>query len=350
MRLNFLLRYSIFLFLLIIPPRLMAKEHYLVYCFIQKQSGEIIRSFNGLRCLYLDDGRVIISNTDFLEMHDKNMNLLWKKKIHTHHHLNLSLDKTKILVMTSSIRERNKQPIRYDRLSIFNMKGVELESFDFYENKEQLEAITPPFLAKEWTNTEIGDFSKVFKIELEASHANSFYEIDSNALSSKIPAFSKGNYIVNSADNVGIFIIDSHLKKVLWHLPFKHAKENTIYHDVRVTKSGKISIFHNQAGPKHSEVKLYDPVTDTFSTYLLGSPPESFASLECCGSAEILPNGNVLTTVDINGGHVVEMTKEGKTLWSFPNPHINHVTKKPHIIQGVRLEDLSQFLINNTEL
>jgi len=327
----------------------MAKDHYLTYCTISNKKGVILKSFDGLRCLYLENGSVISSGVDFLQMHDKEMNLLWKKNIHTHHLMNSSLDKKHILVMTSTIHkdEKTQTSERFDKLSLYNLKGEELRSFDYYKNQKALNSIVPSELSSVWRNKEIGAFNKVWKVEIERSHANSFYEIDNNKASVKNKAFSKGNYIVNSADNIGTFVLDSKLEKILWHMPIKQSRENEIFHDARVLSSGDISLYHNRSGKNYSEIKLYNPITKKMKSLLKGSPPESFASLECCGSAEILDNGNILSTIYIKGGHVVELNSKGKILWRFPGPHINPQTQTPFPIQGVRLEDLDLFLSNN---
>jgi Arylsulfotransferase (ASST) len=49
-----------------------------------------------------------------------------------------------------------------------------------------------------------------------------------------------------------------------------------------------------------------------------GDPPQSFSS-PARGSAEALPNGNVLVTESARG-RVFEVTREGAIVWTFLNP------------------------------
>ncbi len=327
------------------------KQHNLIFCSILDEEGNTIRFIYGLRCVYFNDGSYIAGNFDFLRMVDGQGKVLWEKNIHTHHHLALNQKKDRALVMTSSLRKYKGKEVRFDRLSLFNLKGEEIAYFDFYEKRKALEKIIKPTSLAKTTE----GFRKVWKIKNEYSHANSFYEIPKNDAENFNEAFKEGNFIVNSNNPYPlVFILDKNLEKIIWHIPLEHVGRKFRYHDIQVLKNGNLLLLHNNAGEKfgkkYSEIKTYNPKTNSFQSLFKANPPESFSSYECCGSVQILPNGNILSANHKNGGYAVEIDTNGKIIWEIPNPFKNAKTGKPHNIQQVLRKDMSEFLNNNQPL
>lgn len=326
-----------------------------VGCQVLDETGVTLRHFGGLRCLFFDDGRVLVGSWKHLQFYDKDMNLLWQRKIHTHHQLNLNLKKDKILVMTSTFKDFNGQKVRYDRLSIYSFEGKEVAFFDFADRIETIKKIAldydkirPKKMHREFFGT-----------DLEMSHANSFYEIGPNKSAGFHKAFQPGNYIVNSVRPSVMFILDSKLEKVLWHKNMNtpaHRKNKTwrTVHDAKVLPSGKILFFDNSPDPvkqDHSAISEYDPVADTVRTIFRANPPQAFASVTGQGGVQILPDGGMISVSNSNGGELIEIDRHKKIIRRLGN--ITGMDKKTGktfpILEAKRLP-LGQFLKNNKPL
>ena len=95
-------------------------------------------------------------------------------------------------------------------------------------------------------------------------------------------------------------------------------------HDAHVLDDGHITVFDNGMDRKWSRVVEMDPSSGEI-VWTYGHPdpdhPQHFFS-DTRGSAEILPNGNALVACS-NRGWAFEVTRDGRRVWSFFNPHRN---------------------------
>lgn len=89
-------------------------------------------------------------------------------------------------------------------------------------------------------------------------------------------------------------------------------------HHPSVLPNGNLLIFDN--GPRRGWSRLVElePATGRLVWQYRGDPPEGFSS-PVRGSAQALPNGNVLVT-ESTRGRVFEVTRGGAVVWTFLNP------------------------------
>jgi hypothetical protein len=89
-------------------------------------------------------------------------------------------------------------------------------------------------------------------------------------------------------------------------------------HHPSVLPNGNLLIFDNGTRRGWSRVLELEPATGRIVWQYRGEPPRSFSS-PVRGSAQALPNGNVLVT-ESTRGRVFEVTRDGSIVWTFLNP------------------------------
>ena len=91
-------------------------------------------------------------------------------------------------------------------------------------------------------------------------------------------------------------------------------------HTFALLPSGNILLFDNgHAGRGYSRIVEMDPRTEEIVWEYKATPPESFFS-PARGTAQLLSNGNVFVGYS-NGGEAFEVTRAGRRVWSYLNPH-----------------------------
>ncbi|MGZ3726929.1 MAG: hypothetical protein ACXWQQ_14085, partial [Pseudobdellovibrio sp.] len=182
------------------------------------------------------------------------------------------------------------------------------------------------------------DFSKSIQIDHEISHGNSIYEIPDNALSDKIPAFRKGNFIVNLfIPSFALLILDSEMKHILWYKNLGQLKNSegqlTVYtHDNQVLPDGNILSYANQIfivnSPTHrgidwqnwnSNIIKWNPLTNEV-TYLYSPAEKSQFKAAILGTATELSDGAVLFTNITERNLVLISNNKSELVWSFNVP------------------------------
>lgn len=306
------------------------------------------------RCLFLDDGSLIASRSDTYSFYraDKTGKILWRHKIHSHHQMNFDLERKHVLLLTGKAREFNGRKIRFDRIEKYDLDGKLISAFDFFKNHKlliELSGKKPGFV---WTVSNL----KANPAPFEFLHTNSVYEIPDNPTAAKIPAFQKGNFIVDVNGLELMFILDKKLEKILWHLKQKAPPgEEASYHDVQVLPSGKMLIYNNRAfeagvkGKPFGAIEEFDPVTGETVTLYKSSPTSEFAPF-WNGGVQLLQNGNILISDTTRGGRAFEVDRSGKTVWSMNHPVVDPVTNRPTDFQQVKRLDLREFLKHNRGL
>lgn len=322
--------------------------HTVMECFILDSSGKVIRSFDGTLCIFLPDGSVISGNQKRLIFYNPDMTIKWEKVLEVHHQLNLSPDKKRILTMTSSFHNIDKKKVRFDKLIIFDFDGKEIFSFDTFDHQKDLHALTKMSERKK-LNTVKPKRDKIWlnpDATWEFSHMNSFYEIQDNSLSEKNPIFTKGNFLVNDKWLNVIFILDAHLKKILWSTTAPALR----IHDVQLQANGWMLYYENKH-PKynHSTIAEFDPIQQIRREVYVASPPNSFNS-PIAGGVQRLAGGHLLISDITNGGYAHEINDKGNIIWSIPHPLISPVTKRRQVYQQARQFNLTDFLNNNRGL
>lgn len=348
------MRFSIILTVLLLSfvNPLSASDHTVIQCTIYGKSGEILRSFPYRACIFLENGSLLVSDRTGVGLLSEKLERKWFRKMDTHHQLKLSNDGSRIMVMSSDIRRWKGKKTRFDSLLILNMQGEELKKFTFF-NK------TDFFLAHDYGPNagkmqEIDlDMRREASVTHEFSHANSFHEIGANNLAGKHSVFAAGNFLVNDNKTRLVFVLDRHLRKILWSMPQDQKKRPSSFHDVQLTAEGKLLVYRNRtpndSGLVYSTLVEIDPITKSEQVLYERSPPESFYS-PFCGGIQRLPSGNLVFDDFTKGAESVELDKD-KRVARIVRHHVkNEKSGLPEVYQESKRFDLTEFLKNNIGL
>jgi hypothetical protein len=151
----------------------------------------------------------------------------------------------------------------------------------------------------------------------DAFHSNSVQVLD-GSLSSKLPAFKKGNLLI-SLRRLGILIvIDPKNETIEWLM-------DSVFWDIgqhwaKLLENGNILVFDNYFNYKKklSRIIEFDPIRNKIVWDYLNSSIHFYSSI--AGQCYRLPNGNTLINESANG-HTIEVTPSKKTVWEFYNPN-----------------------------
>jgi hypothetical protein len=103
-----------------------------------------------------------------------------------------------------------------------------------------------------------------------------------------------------------------------------------------VLPNGNILVFDNGTSRGFSRVLEVDPIEETIVWEYRAEPPSRFFS-PVRGSAQGLPNGNVLIT-ESTKGHAFEVTRTQEIVWDFWNPDVNRRQRRRQIYRLLRFE------------
>ncbi len=298
------------------------------------RSGER-KIFPGELCQFLDDGRFVSATNTSLRLFSKAQEVLWEIKGHFHHQVNLSVDKKRILVLSSDMVKRERRLQRDDVFVILDLEGKILarESFFPHIQKRGLKAL-------KWTMTPI---LKRTGTDLETSHFNSMYEIPENSYSNTVPWLKAGNIIANSLE-LGVFVFSPDLKKVLHHRVFEFSQRHNV-HDIQITQEGEFLIFNNLAVTKKktpsSAIQKFSGPENRMTLEFQGSPPEMFFSAVCGGVQEL--GDYIFFSHVTNGGYIYSKSKK-EILYFFPG-HLGNILENIPT-QQLKAIDARAFLKN----
>jgi hypothetical protein len=90
-------------------------------------------------------------------------------------------------------------------------------------------------------------------------------------------------------------------------------------HDPTFLEDGNLLFFDNLGSNGFSRVLEVDPLSKSVKWGYYGNENNGFVT-KCCGTNQRLPNGNTLIT-ETEAGRAFEVTKDGKIVWDFFNPH-----------------------------
>lgn len=284
-------------------------------------------------CLFMDDGRFLSASKDSLRLFSPAKEILWEMKGHFHHQLNFSIDKKRILALSSEVVKRGKTSQRDDVFLIVDLAGNVLHRESFYPH--MMNHNLAPLL---WSR---GGPLKDVGADNETSHINSIYEIPANAYDQSVPWLKAGNIIVNST-GLGVFIFTPDLKNILHQKRFDFSL-NHMVHDVQITPDGDYFFFNNwvktpQKSPISAVQKFNEPQNKmTFD--FQASPPEMFYSAVCGGVQEI--DDIIFFSHNVNGAYFY--SKKKKTiLFAVPGYNGNPSDMRP--LQQLKLINVNDFL------
>jgi hypothetical protein len=328
------------------PVHLGAKvnaSNMVIRCMIFDAHRELVANFSdGYICIFLPDGTYISSDGTKLRRVGQLGETLWSKKLHVHHIMTLAHN-SNILVLTSKTMTFNKERVRADQLLIFDNNGNVLSRYDLGKNIATLAAKAERparVISSKWAKP------AYVESENEVTHANSIYEIPENESAKFNHAFDAGNIIVNTTDPGVIFILDPHLKKILWAMGMP-SRASYGLHDVQVLPNGNLLAYNNHGFPFGkklcSELDEYDPINKVLVWVYHSTPEDRFCS-EYSGGVQVLDSGNVVYSDITRGGQVFEIDRSGKEVWHFDFPKKDAQTNRPEEIQDAKIQDLSSFL------
>jgi Arylsulfotransferase (ASST) len=132
-----------------------------------------------------------------------------------------------------------------------------------------------------------------------------------------------------------VAIVDPETRTVVWSWggPGKLSRP----HHPSVLPNGNVLIFDNGVRRGWSRLIEVEPATGEIVWRYRGDPPRTFSST-VRGSAQALPNGNVLVT-ESTRGRVFEVTRDGSIVWTFLNPEFEESSRRQiYRMQRVSLE------------
>jgi hypothetical protein len=241
---------------------------------------------------------------------DKNSNLVWSfRKRRPHHHMQVD-DSGTIFVLTAK---------KYFIPSINKSEYVFVDFITLLS--PDAEIIDELSLLQAFQNSPYAFILNNMPRRGELFHTNTIQVFD-GTLSHISPLFRKGNVLIASLYLNSIAIVDLDTRRVVWALC---GSDNTMWqgvHEPIVLKNGNILIFDNdwnETDTGKSEVIEFDFFTREIVWRYGGDEKHPFHS-NTLGTNQKLPNGNVLIT-ESDKGRVFEVTKEGRIVWEYVNPH-----------------------------
>lgn len=309
-------------------------------CEIIGMEKQVLRKYPGEICHFDNDGFVLSGQDTKIVLYDTAGDVRWSKPLKSHHQINHTLDNRNFLVIASRTVEDGA---RTDILYVVNRDGEFVKSFDLYENRAL-------FVSKYWKDAVDRRFPLIWTpkrfpdVKWELTHVNSFYEIPEvpAALTKKLPAFQRGNFIVNDISLMLTFVLSQDLKIIMWqqHLT---TETGTMLHDVQVLTNGHL-LYYDNGTPKKPQSALVEFDLETAKTAWEYYPHDrkKFYSARW-GGVQLLANGNVLFSDIRNGRRSSEIDRKGREVWSMESP--------PKIyLQQVKRQDFTEFLAGNKGL
>lgn len=352
-----MLRKIIIFFVVFISHYSWSNEMSIVFaCSIYNLDGVLIRNYGGEHCIFEPNGNYLIAETNGnLSYRDKTNKIIWTTpNLWAHHGLNKNSDDD-FLIMSSEYDKKFNPPVRVDifyKISKFNGQILAeyslLKNFHEYSGGKKISAeILWPL---DWQTSPNGSTK-------EATHANSFYEINLKNETSKF--FNNGDYIVNIQGKIPrILILDRH------NLKLKHRLLAPDYflHDVQVIAKNQIIYFNNTPGSKNmsrekviqvrnqfygkSRIEVFDVSIGNKSAKSYFEKNEPLFFMPKGGSIQILNDKSILTIDSNNGSYrILQIGKDGKMLKTIDMKNSGKLG-----IAYAKMINLSSFLKNNIGL
>lgn len=239
---------------------------------------------------------------------DKDSNVVWTYDANAHHDYHVASD-GRIYVLTQTMHKKPvkglefyQYPILADNVAVLSPEGRELVSIP---------------LLQAFLGTPYESFirpQKTFDASEEAfdvGHANSAYVLEPG-LAKAFPMFTPGDILVSLRNLSTLAVINPDSRKVVWAMQGPWRRQ----HHAQFLPDGSIMLFDNR-GRKYSRALEIDVESGVILQEYHGQHPGEYDSL-AKGTAEFLPNGNLLV-VRSSSGNVVETTPEGDMVWRYRN-------------------------------
>ncbi|HWM95088.1 MAG TPA: arylsulfotransferase family protein [Thermoanaerobaculia bacterium] len=127
--------------------------------------------------------------------------------------------------------------------------------------------------------------------------------------------FRKGNVLLSVLKLDALAVLDPEREEIVWARTGSWRRQ----HQPTFLDDGNILLFDNRGpGGESSRVIEIDPRTLEIRWQFGGPEVDLFS--KTLGSCQRLPNGNTLITESENG-RALEVTRDGRVVWEFHNPH-----------------------------
>jgi hypothetical protein len=262
----------------------------------------------------------VIAKDAYLAKLDWNSHVIWKRKLRVHHDLALgrrggvfaltrrihrySIDGVEVPILDDHIAllARDGRPIRRTALFPLLRFAVPAKRLAYIREQTVNGAPLPEIVGLERP----GDIT----------HTNSI-QILPRGIRHVAPA---GSILLSVREINRIVILDAAARQVLWEWGTGWLQGQ---HHATLLDNGNILVFDNGVYRKKSRVLELNPVRKR----VVWSYSDEDLFTEYRGAAQRLPNGNTLIT-ESDSGHVIEVTRDKKTVWEFWNPDVNDTDAK----------------------
>ncbi|MBN2531503.1 MAG: aryl-sulfate sulfotransferase [Spirochaetales bacterium] len=231
----------------------------------------------------------------------------WMPQIRGHHDVEQAPDGSYYMLSHDEI-SYNGYSCLFDTVLRISGSGEVLDKWSTYENLEKLREYYYP-ISMDLNHATRGDITSYTYF-----HTNAFRFLPENSLGKRDRRFQKGNWLLCLRNVNLIIILDKDSKEVVW----TWGKDDLDWpHYPVMLENGEILIFDNGTHRNFSRVVQVNPLTDEITWEYKSDPPEDFYS-NFEGSAQPLPNGNILVT-EARNGRVFEITRKKEIVWDFYN-------------------------------
>ena len=242
---------------------------------------------------------------------DAHSDIVWKKRIRSHHDLDVTADGKLYLITHNPEVLRRGEKVRQslpDNVVIVNLETGALDAdhslLQAFENSEYIYIL-------DLVDNIAPNIADIF-------HTNSIRVFD-GSLEKHSPYFKKGNVVVSLLRLDTIAIVDLSQGKVVWASTGDEHKLWYRQHDPTFQPDGTMLLFDNRGNNGRSKVIQLDPFSNKVVwQYADGAGVDFFS--KTCGTAERMVNGNTLITESDNG-RAFEVNMDGDIVWEFWNPH-----------------------------
>ena len=330
------------------PPPVQERQ-YVAEGSIYDENGKTLKQFGGLGAFF-DDGSFILARHErdwLITRFSPVGEVQWERKIYTHHQLNLSPDKKRVLVLSGEVRKESGKTHNYDTFYVLDAETGKTLAFksshDFLKMKLSV-----------FEHNQYQADPSLLHTDGVCFHFNSFYEIPQNTAEMANSAFRRGNFVINDGLRSFLLIVDKSLQHVLWYE--KPLAEGLGFHDVQLLPEGKFLFYRgsNTNGDKRqTAVFKYDPIAKKseiiFPENLRDPAVKPFIGYsEKLGSAQQLEDGYLISHYDsVQGGMIMLTDKTGRLVKTMFVPSLDKISGKPAAIQQIKQYDLNSFLKNN---
>ncbi len=286
----------------------------------------------------LDNGDLLTFTIDkrFMKL-DWDSNVLWENNLRAHHDFYVAEngDIYTLARKDSVVFYKGMPfPILEDFIAVLSPEGRLLKTFNIYKSVEDeysLREIVPIYkkilkpknLIQLISRKITGDH--LFKRDrfLDIMHTNTV-----ELLNRDIPGVGdKGGILLSIREIDLIGVLDTDKNQLVWKWGPGHISKQ---HRPTVLDNNNILLFDNGRNKGFSRILEIDPADKKIVWNYNSDGSKDFYTSKS-GSCQQLPNNNILISQS-HAGRVFELTRDGKVVWEYYNPHVNEETSKREVI------------------